>query len=300
MGDLQLIGSSLSCLRVWGQEQLRNVFPEYRTKEADWLLAHLLCQNAAYLHAHGDEQLEPELVSLYQNGIERLIKHEPFAYIVCEKEFCSVPFFVDRRVLIPRPETEILVECALSYFSKDSTEWLCLDVGTGSGAIILSVMYHLRERFGDSFLERGRFFGLDISNDALSVASENARRLALDAKIELLQSDLLADVRELHGEALELIIANPPYISQNEILMPEVALYEPEIALRSGHEGVDLIKQLIVQAAPRVKKGAVLLMEIGATQKALVESLLFGAGLEAFEFYKDIQGYDRIVKCGSL
>ncbi len=237
-----------------GAAELTAVGIDEARLDAELLLAHALGVTRAYLYAHPERCLQPHEAAAWQQALARRRRREPVAYIVGTKEFYGLEMAVDRRVLVPRPETEMLVERTLAFAAARPvrTVW---DVGTGSGAVALALATHLPE---------ARIVAADASREALQVAAENRRCLGLEDRVELVESDLLA---EAHG-AIDVVVANLPYLRTDEYLgaMPEVSQYEPRQALDGGPTGLALVERLLVQAAARSPQPALLLLEIGAEQ----------------------------------
>jgi release factor glutamine methyltransferase len=226
------------------------------------LLGHVLGLPRAQIHAHPDRQLDAAELDIYRELIERRRQHEPVAYIIGHKEFYGLDFYVDRWVLIPRPETELLVEKGLEIGRATSPPLTIADVGTGSGAIAISLAMHL---------PRAIIYALDASSEALEVAALNCRRHRVERRVHLLQGDLLSPL----PEPVNLIVANLPYVSwaEWEQLPRTITAYEPRSALDGGPDGLDAIRRLLAQARSHLKPQATILLEIGATQRAAVTDL---------------------------
>jgi release factor glutamine methyltransferase len=241
--------------------------------DAELLLAHVLGVDRAQLVMRGDEDAGPDDRTRYLALLSRRASREPIAYILGRKEFRNLTLVVDPRVLIPRPETELLVEVGLTL-----PEGLRVaDIGTGSGAVALA----LKQERPDLEL-----VGVDVSSGALSVARMNAQRLRL--QVEWVQADLL------EGLKCDAVLANLPYIADDELLPPEVAGYEPRGALLGGADGLDVVRRLIEQASERPEISLVAL-EIGHTQGAATAALLEEAGFEQVEPLRDLAGHERVV-----
>jgi release factor glutamine methyltransferase len=241
--------------------------------DAELLLAHVLGVDRAQLVVRGGEQAGPDDRTRYLALLTRRAKREPIAYILGRKDFRHLTLAVDPRVLIPRPETEVLVEAGLQIPMGSRVA----DIGTGSGAVALALKQERPEL---------DVVGVDISPGALSVARMNAQRLGLE--VEWVEADLLGDL------ACDAVLANLPYIADDELLPPEVARYEPQRALLGGADGLDLVRRLIEQAGrqPRVK---LIALEIGYTQAAATAALLEEAGFGEVERRRDLAGHERVV-----
>jgi release factor glutamine methyltransferase len=226
----------------------------------------------------------------YQEFLKRRIAHEPLQYILGETEFMGLHLEVNRGVLIPRPETELLVERALEFLrNRNMTKCAVLDVGTGSGNIAVAIA---------KLMPWSSITALDVSSEALDVARANGRRHGL-ANIRFLQCDIFAD-GWLAG-TYDLVAANLPYIASTEfaVLEPEVRAYEPEVALTDGRDGLGGIRRLADVAPVVMAPGAELLLEIAYNQQASVREILAMAGFVEIEVHKDMADLPRVV-CGRL
>jgi release factor glutamine methyltransferase len=251
--------------------------------DAQLLLAHVLKRDRIYLYTHFDQPLHPDELAAYRSLIQRRLQGEPVAYLVGKKEFRSLELDVDARVLVPRPDTETLVEAALELLTGASAPRV-VDVGTGSGAVALALK---KERPDAEVL------AVDRSSGAALVARGNAERLGL--AVEVLEGDLLAPVAA--RAPLQLIVSNPPYIPSGEIatLAPEVRR-EPQLALDGGDDGLVVIRRLLAEAPPLLADGGALAMEVGAGQAPEVAALFVADGRwQAPLIRKDLGGIERVV-----
>jgi release factor glutamine methyltransferase len=267
----------------WTEQRFRERSIGTPRLDAQLLLAHVLQHDRVYLYTHFDQPLAPDELAAYRALIQRRLGGEPVAYLVGKKEFHSLELTVDARVLVPRPDTEILVETALSLLPADATGRV-VDIGTGSGAIALALK---KERPNLEVL------AVDRSPDAAAVARANAERLAL--AVEVLEGDLLAPVAT-RGPFV-LIVSNPPYIPSAEIatLAPEVRK-EPLAALDGGPDGLAIIRRLIKDAPPLLESSGTLALEVGSPQAAAVAQLFATDGrYEPATIAKDLAGLDRVV-----
>ena len=277
-----------------GQEALRRAVAVLRANriedpeiEAEVLLRHVLGLDRTYLFLRLPEELTAEQAEEYHGLIARRIAHTPAAYLTGRREFYSMSFAVGPGVLIPRPETEHLVDAALEIgrelLSRRGRATL-VDVGTGSGAVALAVARHLPAL---------RVLASDSSPAALAVAGLNAKRLRLAGRVEFLQGDLLEPLRE----SVDMIVANLPYVPTAvwAALPPEIRDHEPRAALDGGDDGLRVIDRLLAQAPHRLGPGGAILLEIAHDQAPLLGDLvsvrLPGALLEV---RKDLAGHDRI------
>ncbi|MCY4410642.1 MAG: peptide chain release factor N(5)-glutamine methyltransferase [Caldilineaceae bacterium] len=227
------------------------------------LLAHVLKQNRSWLFAHHEHELSDRDCRRYADLITRRRRREPVAYLLGRKEFYGLEFAVDRRVLIPRPETELLIDLVLAQIGdRTGRPVVVADVGTGSGAIAITVAVHAPEV---------KVYGTDVSRDALDVAEENKRRLTPDGGPLFLEGDLLSPL----PEPADIIVANLPYIADEEYsgLQSDVRDYEPRLALKAGAEGLDLIERLLQQLSSKVQSGGAVLLEISPRQGEVVQEM---------------------------
>lgn len=273
---------------AWARSKLADQESDEARLDAEVLLAHVLGWPRARLYAHPQRCLMARQQTLYQRLIERRMTYEPVAYLTGHKEFYGLDFFVDRRVLVPRPETELLVEQAIAVVEEcawRAGQAILADVGTGSGAIAVSLAVHL---------PGVAIYAIDVSPEALAVAAENCRRYGVEGRVRLLAGDLLEPL----PEPVDVIVANLPYVSHAEYerLPPEVADYEPRPALDGGSQGLDTIERLLTSAVWHLNPGGVILLEIGATQGQAVTALAQRHWPHAaVELRQDYAGLDRMV-----
>jgi release factor glutamine methyltransferase len=275
-------------LREWLQQGearlLAGPHPERARLDAETLLLHSICRNRAWLLTHVDDEFGGCKSIGYGQQIERRLAGEPIQYITGECEFFGMPFLVNRDVLIPRPETEHLVE-RVSELAPLFVNPRVVDVGTGSGAIAIAITHEW---------PGARVTAIDISERALEVAKTNAKRLGFEQRIRFLQGDLLAPVA---GEQFEFVISNPPYVAADDrtSLAVEVRDHEPEMALFAGSSGLDIYKRLAPAGYDALVPGGYAVFEIGYGQAAAVADLLAAAGFCDVQFTKDLQGIDRVI-----
>ncbi|MGC9395841.1 MAG: peptide chain release factor N(5)-glutamine methyltransferase [Anaerolineae bacterium] len=252
--------------------------------EAELLLAHLLDQPRTYLHAHPEALLTPEQVATYAKWVQRRVADEPLPYITGQIEFFGLTFAVTPEVLIPRPETETLVETALTWL-KAHPAATAVDVGTGSGCIAVALAVHAPAL---------RLYATDISRAALDVARANAERHNVADHITFIEGDLLAPL----SEPVDLIVSNPPYIAEDEwYALPLSVRQEPQLALLAGTDGLDAIRRLVQQARTRLAPGGLILVEIGEWQGEAAQALAQAAYTKAdVSILPDLAGKDRILR----
>ncbi len=249
--------------------------------DAELLLAYSLgLKSRVELYTNFDKPLSEREVEEYRQLIVRRAKGEPVAYIIGEKEFYGFKFKVERGVLIPRPETELLVEVVYEQI-RERKGLRIVDVGTGSGCIAIT----LCKLTGG----KHQIVGVDISEKTLKVARENAERLG--CKVEFKKSDLLKGVEE----EVDVIVSNPPYISlKDKRVEKEVVKFEPAIALFAGESGLEVIERLIGEARKKLKVGGLIAFEFGAGQGKRVEELLKESGFGEVKIYRDLSEIERV------
>ena len=252
--------------------------------DAEVLLMHLLKTDRLQFLTHPEKLLTEAEVAGYSRWVERRCQGEPVAYIVGEKEFWSLRFEVNREVLIPRPETECLIEEVLGRSATGRDEPRIIDIGTGSGAIGVVLA---RE------IPAARVVATDISSGALEVARRNAIRHGVADRMEFIRGDLCATA----SGAFDIIVSNPPYIPDEAYpLLPEgIRAFEPRQALIAGPDGIDFHRRIIREGAHRLKAGGWIFLEIGEGQQGLVEALFREAGFyDTIRFRRDYGGIERV------
>ncbi len=269
------------------RERLAAAGIETARLDAELLLAHLLGRERTWLLAHDDTVLSPAQARGLDELVARREAFEPVAYITGRQAFRNLDLTVDRRVLIPRPETELLVEAALEWIAarpQDAPPARVLDVGAGSGAVALAILDEARPGSCE-------VHGADISRDALDVVEENARRCGLSPILH--EGDLLDAVP---GERWDVIVSNLPYIARDAApaLMPDVVGHEPHLALFGpGESGLGLIERLATQAAGALLPGGRFALELGQGQAAGVAAIAEAAGFIVQDVRSDLQGIER-------
>ena len=263
-----------------GANRLTGISSQPR-RDAELLLLRIIQRDRAFLLTNPDAELTTEQTQQYDQWLRRRAAHEPIQYILGEQEFFGLTFHVTPDVLIPRPETEHLVEALLERVPHDELLQIA-DVGTGSGAIAVALAHSLSQ---------GRITALDISDAALAIALENAKIHHVNDRIRFLNSDLLSAVA---GEQFDAVVSNPPYVAESDraSLERQVRDYEPASALFAGPSGLDIYNRLIPQARELLKPGGWLLMEIGQGQQDALTQLL--SGWSRVGFIDDLQGIPRV------
>jgi release factor glutamine methyltransferase len=258
---------------VFAKKQLKDTCerPQY---EAELILAYHLKQDRTYLMTHDNDIMD---IKEYQSLIQRRKKNEPYEYIVGEASFYDIHLSVEEGVLIPRPETEILIELVAGIIEKESITSIS-EIGVGSGAI--SVV--LARKF-----PKLQVIATDISDAPIKVAQLNINKYELSEQIELRKSNLIDEV----SEPVELVVSNPPYIAEDFLLESNVIDYEPKEALFGGRVGDELLKQIILDVKVRGIK--YLACEMGYDQKQSMQDFVNEVGVKSIQFYKDLAGHDR-------
>lgn len=262
-----------------GMQKLKEAQLEEAQLDARLLLEEICGTDHNTLLCHGDREVSEKEEEQYRKAIEQRAQHVPLQHILGYQDFMGLRFHVNEHVLIPRQDTEILVEEAMRYLHDGMR---ILDLCTGSGCILLSLLHYSNDCEG---------VGVDISKEALLVAKENAASLGIET--DFVESDLYERVT---GK-FDLLVSNPPYIESSVIptLMEEVREYDPYLALDGGEDGLDFYRRIVEQAPDYLCRGGRILMEIGCEQAKAVSDLLTDAGFREIEVCKDLAGLDRVV-----
>ena len=283
--EVWTIGSILS----WTQGYFTEKGIETPRLDAEVLLSHVLGKERIYLYVHFDEPLEKEELAAFRKAVAARARRVPTAYITGRREFMGLDFTVSSATLIPRPDTEILVEAAIERLGRlvenGRKPLRFADIGTGTGAIALSVLKYASEDVAAD--------AVDISGAALAVARENAERLGLCACVHFHEGDLLAP---LSPAAYDAILSNPPYIPDADIerLAPEVRSYEPMTALKGGEDGMDFYARLVEAAPQYLRAGGFLAVEAGIGQAQKIRALAKEPWGDV-EILHDLAGIERVV-----
>ena len=254
-------------------------------REGNSLLALALEKDKTFLIAHPEYELSDEEEQRFQNFLSRRASREPFQYIAGKQEFYRLDFEVDRNVLIPRPETELIVESAIEILETKKNSMFC-EVGIGSGCIAVSILYRV---------ETARAVGLDISHEALEIAARNAATHNVLNRLSLQISDVFENLKD---EKFDLIVSNPPYIPSQEIenLQTEVRDFEPIVALTDGKEGLSIIEKIIVESPKFLNEAGYLLLEIGFGQAGSAREMFAPEIWEIVDILPDLQSIPRTIK----
>ncbi|MBN2146708.1 MAG: peptide chain release factor N(5)-glutamine methyltransferase [Anaerolineales bacterium] len=256
--------------------------------DAQTLLAHVCGKNRTWVLAHPEARLTAEQETAWAKALRRLGEGEPLPYVLGEWEFYGLAFQVTRDVLIPRPETELLVERALAWLRANPKRRRAVDVGTGSGCIAIALAAHVGNL---------RLIASDLSLDALRVAQRNAQRHHLAGKINFVQCDLLSPLpMDKDTHSIDLLCANLPYIPHDTLKNLPIFGQEPRLALDGGKDGLDHIRRLLSQASQRLARGGLALLEIEARQGEAVLELARGVfPLAEICLQRDLAGHERLI-----
>jgi release factor glutamine methyltransferase len=283
---------------VWTIQKLLNWVTEYLTSKkidsprlgAELLLSYVLGLKRIELYTQFEKTVAREQLDRLHNLVERAGKHEPIAYLAGKTEFYSLELETTADCMIPRPETELLVERAVEFLRTRSSKQLVCDLCTGSGCIAVAIA----QNYPDC-----RIIATDISDAALSIAARNIGKYNLKERIQLLCGDLFDPiVPQLDIGKFDLIVCNPPYISANEFekLDKNVKEYEPKLALFAGDDGLDIYRRIVERVGEFLKPNAALMLEIGYSHGRAVRGLLEGTGgFTKITIEKDFHDYGRIV-----
>lgn len=282
MNTLSIVELIVEAARV-----LRRAGVAEARREAGSLLAQTIERDRTFLITHADELLAPEDASRFRAFVERRASGEPLQYITGHQEFYTLDFIVTPDVLIPRPETELLVETALDLFDKTGQSPHICDVGTGSGCIAITLLHELPQ---------ARAVALDISPPALLVAARNAARHNVSERLSLIASDCFAALDSSSAQ-FSMIVSNPPYINADALdgLQREVRDHEPRQALTPGVDGLIIIRRIVADAPRFLRSGGHLLIEIGYDQHEAITPLLDTDIWELLDIRQDLQGIPRTV-----
>ena len=278
MTDLWTIGSLLK----WTEGFFAEKGIDTPRLDAEILLAHVLEKERIYLYAHFDEPMTSTELSAYKEMIKKRAARYPVAHILGIKPFMGLDFIVNEHVLVPRPETELLVEAVLEICPKEIPVRV-LDMGTGSGAILLSLLSYLPQATGT---------GVDISSDALKIAAENGEALHIK-RVQWVNSDLFTNV-EAHE--YDWLVSNPPYLTAPDMQnLEEEVKYDPQTALYGGTDGLDIYRRLAGEGGAYLKVGGHSIVEVGAGQSRQVAELFTDQGFELVRIIKDYADTERHV-----
>ena len=276
---------TIGSLVKWATDDFRARGIENPRLDAELIVAHALGIDRMRVILDAGRPLEGAELAKLRDLVKRRRSHEPMAYLLGAREFYGLRFRVDARVLVPRPDTETLVDVALARTRHLSMSMRLLDLCTGSGCVAIAIA---RQR------PTAQVFATDLSADAIAVARDNAHRLGAH-RIAFLQGDLFAPLQA--DMRFDIVTANPPYIASSEIptLQPDIREFEPKLALDGGADGLDIVRRIVGGAAGALAKGGVLAMEIGAGQALATAELLGAAGFEDVRADRDLGRIERVV-----
>jgi release factor glutamine methyltransferase len=281
--------NTIDALLAWAKQVLDRAGIENAAQESRWLVGHALGLETHHLASQAEQPVSSEKQTQAESLVSRRATHEPLQYILGTQEFCGLEFHVSPAVLIPRPETEVLLQEALRAvdLNKDS---VLVDVGTGSGCVAVTLA---------AILQRTRILAVDRSPEALVAAKANAERQTIADRIEFIEGDLLSPLRNrgLTGQ-VDVIVSNPPYIAESDWagLQPEIRGFEPRLALVSGATGTEFHERLLCDSKEYLVPGGSLVMEIGQGQRPAVQQIAERlGGYTPVEIAKDGAGIERIV-----
>ena len=278
-------------MKTWGEiialaaDYLRRQGITDAQTSAELLAARLLCCGRGFLVNHLTKEVPESRLEAMRRGMLRLAREEPVQYVIGEWDFRGLTLKCDSRALIPRPETEELVEKVLGHLRSAGRKQFVVDLGTGSGCIVLS----LAKEFPD-----GIYLGVDVSPEAVALARENAARCGLDGNVRFAVTDGLD---EFDPETVDVIVSNPPYVStaEYEALDPSVKMFEPRLALDGGEEGLEYYERFVGDALNVLKPGGALFFEIGESQGDALRRMFAEYGFGDVKVEKDFAGHDRYV-----
>lgn len=254
-------------------------------REAASLLAFVLKRDKTFLIAYPEYELTEKENKIFQEFLNRRAAHEPFQYIVGRQEFYGLDFLVTPDVLIPRPETELIVENAIEILKAKKNPWFC-EVGIGSGCISVAILHEIKTASAT---------GLDVSEKALRISEKNAEKHGVLERLKLKVSDVFD---EINNETFDLIVSNPPYVPKEDFstLQAEVRDFEPQVALTDGKNGLSIVEKIIIESPEFLKPNGSLLMEIGFNQSNKVREMFAEEIWREVDFFADLQGIPRMIK----
>jgi release factor glutamine methyltransferase len=282
--------NTIGTLVAWARQSLDQAGTGNAAQETLWLLAHALGLGSHQLASKMEQQVPAEVRARAESLISRRVAHEPLQYILGSQEFCGLEFHVNPAVLIPRPETELLVQEVVRGGSGLNEDGVLVEVGTGSGCVAITLA---------TILTRTRILAMDCSPEALAVAKENAERHGVIDKIDWMEGELLSPLRERGmAGAVDVIVSNPPYIAEADWtgLQPEVRDFEPRLALIAGQKGTEFHDRLLKDSKQFLVPGGLLVMEIGQGQSAaLRQTAAQVGGYTALRVVEDAVGIERVI-----
>lgn len=280
------MSGSIGSILTWGIKTLKDGGIENPQLDAEVLLAYVLKKDRVYLYLDSQKQLEKRLELNYKSLIKERLNHKPISYITGHKEFMSLDFIVNESVLIPRPETEVLVETVCKMGDSAS---IVLELGTGSGAIAVSIAKYNQD---------WKVVATDISFQALLVASENAKVHNVSKRVSFIHTNLFDGLSK--RKLFDWVVSNPPYVPAGDLdsLSDDIKKYEPRMALDGGKDGLDIIKQILIQSPDVLKIGGYIALEIGYGQSSKIIDFASALGMYSDYFtVNDYSGIPRVFCC---
>ena len=268
---------------IKGANKLKNKYIRSAQLDAELLMTKVIKKEREYIILNNNEDLKINNLKYYQRLIEERLKRKPIAYITNKKFFWKYEFLVTKDTLIPRPDSELLVEKVIEL-TQNKNKKNILDIGTGSGCILLSILKEKKNFSG---------IGIDISKNCLNISKINAKRLKVDNRVKFYKSD----VDKFTSGKYDLIISNPPYIKKVDLkyLEKDVINYEPELALNGGSDGLSIIRKVVNKSSELIKRNGKFILEIGFNQKNKVINLLRKKGFYINSISKDLAKNDRCI-----
>ena len=273
---------------IRGSKILNNNFIESPNLDAEILLAQAIQKDRKYILLNSNKELDNDVLNKFKNLIEKRSFRKPIAYLINKKFFWKSEFYVTMDTLIPRPETELIVENALK-FTKHKNNLNVLDIGIGSGCILLSILKERKDFYGT---------GVDIDKNCLNISKINAIKLDLCSRIKLFKSN----IDKFNRGKYDLVVSNPPYINKHYLkyLESDVFNFEPILALDGGLDGLSEIRKVIKKSSELIKKNGKFVLEIGFDQKNKVIKLLKNERFYINSTLKDLANYDRCIVCTKI
>ena len=275
-------------MKIWsavmeGTDILKNKSILSAQLDTEILMSKAINKNREYIILNHDEALNEENIKYFKKLIQERATKKPIAYILNKKFFWKYEFYVNKNTLIPRPDTEIIVEQILKV-TNNKNNLRILDIGVGSGCILLSVLKEKKNFYG---------IGIDISKNSLDISRINAKKLFVEERVKFFQSD----VDKFDQGKYDLIVSNPPYINHNKInyLESDVSKFEPRLALDGGLDGLSVVRKVIKKSSELLKKNGKFILEIGFDQKSKVIKLLNNKGFYINSTTKDLANNDRCI-----
>ncbi|SHH43739.1 peptide chain release factor N(5)-glutamine methyltransferase [Sporanaerobacter acetigenes] len=254
------------------------------------ILSYLLNVDKSYIYTHGNREVSDEIVDKFLELVKKRRTGWPIAYLINEKEFYGLNFYIEEGILIPRPDTEILVDYILNNGIKNYQGKInILDLGSGSGCIGITLAYHIK---------KAQVYSIDIDEKALEVTRKNVEKFHLQDRVEVIKENILEEINSLQiDEKIDIIVSNPPYIPRKDIeeLQIEVKDFEPRKALDGGIDGLDFYKKIIPESKKYLKSGGMLIFEIGYDQGPSLIKIFKSENYENINIIKDLQGLDRVI-----